>query len=161
MNQVGWTLLDEPTLSRYLSVNVCPIWGGGDLLVNGGWRWIRYCTGWQPEQRELLGPEDNMAASISIFSSNVESLTADIAALLVSRRNVRGMSQKTCCGPRWMLFPAFEISSMLDMEGLSGANEEKRGQTHLFRCHWFVLSNKLLLQVCVKLENPCACVRIF
>lgn len=60
-----------------------------------------------------------MAASISIFSSKVQILMAEIAALWVSRRRVRGMSQKTCCGPRLMLLAASVISSMLAMAGLS------------------------------------------
>lgn len=60
-----------------------------------------------------------MAASISIFSSKVQSLMAEMAALWVSRRTVRGMSQKACCGPRLMIFPVSVISSMLAMAGFS------------------------------------------
>lgn len=107
------------TLSVYLSVNVCCVWGEGGLLVKGGCRWILYSRGWQLEHRGLPGPEDNMAASISIFSSKVQSFMAAMAALWVSRRKVRGMSQKTCWGPRLILFPVSVISSMLAMAGLS------------------------------------------
>lgn len=62
-----------------------------------------------------------MAASISIFSSKVQSFMAVMATLWVSRRVVKGKSQKTCCGPRLMLLPVSEISSMLAMAGLSAA----------------------------------------
>lgn len=113
-------LYKHPTVSSvYLSVNVCWVWGGGGLLVKGGCRWILYSRGWQLEHRGLPGPEDSIAASISIFSSKVQSFMAAMAALRVSRRKVRGMSQKTCWGPRLMLFPVSVISSMLAMAGLS------------------------------------------
>ncbi len=87
--------------------------------MKAGSRCILYSRGWQLEHRGLLGPEDNMAASISIFSSKVQSFMEVTAALRVSRRKVRGMSQKTCCGPRFMLFPLSVISSMFAMAGLS------------------------------------------
>lgn len=59
-----------------------------------------------------------MAASISIISK-VQNFMAAMATLWVSRRMVRGKSQNTCCGPRLILFPVSEISSMLAIAGLS------------------------------------------
>lgn len=44
---------------------------------------------------------------------------AVMAALLVSMCKVRGMSQKTCWGPRLMIFPLSVVSSMLAIAGLS------------------------------------------
>lgn len=49
---------------------------------------------------------------------------ASMAALLVSRRKVRGMSQKMCCGPRCIAFPVSVISSMLAMAGLSSRRKD-------------------------------------
>ncbi|TNN77310.1 hypothetical protein EYF80_012424 [Liparis tanakae] len=80
-----------------LRVNVCWLRGGGGVSpAKGGRRPTRYSSGWQPEHRGLPGAEDNIAASTSIFSSKVHSLTAAMAAPRVSRRSVKGMSQKTC-----------------------------------------------------------------
>lgn len=98
--------------------------------------------------RGLPGPEDNMAASISIFSSKVQSFMAAMGVLWVLRRKVRGMSQKTCCGPRLMVFPVSVISSMLAMAGLSEEGKEIYFYIQflvciqIFCCHFHTLSSK-------------------
>lgn len=53
-------------------------------------------------------------------------MTPVMVVLPVSSLMVRGISQKTCWGPRWMLGAPSLISSMLATAGLSSRFTQKR-----------------------------------